>query len=131
MLLSSLLPPITVLLLQFSRMHFLPGHPELDYLAHFLGGASIAWMFTIIISYLKAKNLFPIIPAWLNFYLLFTTVLLIGVGWEFMETIVEHYTGFPMQFTIPETMGDLAMDMFGGAIFLLLSWSRFFFKKKN
>ncbi len=116
----ALVPPLVVLILFACRIIVLPTRGELDILAHFLGGLSIAWMTIILWQRWTSHGwIAKKIPTWLRDYTVWGTVGLIGVAWEFMETVLTHYVGVRMQFSIPETMGDLFMDLSGGIVFLI------------
>lgn len=116
----SLLPPATVLAVHLVKYAFYPFPGTWDVGAHFVGGFSIAWMAHIFFGGLKARGVVPVLPAWLNRYLLISSVFVAGVVWEFYEWASDSFLGTTTQFTIPETMGDLLMDVSGGALFLAI-----------
>ena len=126
-LLRAILPPIGVLALFFLRILVWPRLGALDVVAHFLGGLSIAWMTLILWKRWTKHGWIPkTVPTWLRDYAVWGTVALVGIVWEFMETIMTVYVGIRMQLSIPETMGDLFMDLSGGFVFLAM----IHFKKK-
>ncbi len=117
----SLIPPGTVLIVHLVRHHFRPDLIILDVVAHFAGGFAIAWMAHILLKGMKARKEIPSeTPSWLVYYVMIATVFVAGVLWEFMEWGLDTFLGTVTQFTIPETMGDLFMDVSGGLAFLLL-----------
>lgn len=116
----ALLPPLVVLAIHIARVRFLPALWQADYLMHFLGGFAIAWMFTILANCLLVCGFLKEVPRWLLYYAIWGTVALIGVGFEFFELLADRYFGTHMQFSIPETMGDLFMDLAGGLVFLII-----------
>lgn len=124
----SIVPPLVVLLLQIARVQFFPGHGELDNVAHFFGGFSIAWMFTIIVQALReqphllwGRAVIPSpTPTWLTDFTVWGTVALVGIAWEFMEFGMDAMYGFHMQPSLTDTMGDLLCDLCGGLLFLVI-----------
>lgn len=124
----SMMPPFTVLILQMARVQFFPGHGELDNVAHFFGGFSIAWMFTIIVHALReqphllwGRAIIPSpTPTWLTDFTVWGTVALVGIAWEFFEFSMDVIYGFHMQPSLADTMGDLLFDLSGGLLFLLI-----------
>jgi len=117
----SLVPPSTVLFVHLIRYQIRPDLPVLDVVAHFFGGFAIAWMGLILMKGLIARREIPEeTPHWFKDYCILGTVALAGVAWEFYEWGSDSVFGTVMQFTIPETMNDLLMDMLGGMLFLLI-----------
>lgn len=115
----SLLPPIGVVILQALRMYLLPDATNLDMLAHALGGASIAWMGTILWTRARARKDIPAkIPTWITAWCIFGLVLFASIAWELFEFAMEHTTGWMFQLSVADTMNDFVMDMLGGALFI-------------
>jgi hypothetical protein len=117
----SIVPPAAVFFLFMIRVRIMQSHRELDTMAHFLGGLSIAWMGIILWErWRKQKILPPKIPAIFRDYAILSHVAVIGVLWEFMEWWFDHYLGWYMQASLGDTMGDLSMDLLGGLAFVLI-----------
>ena len=117
----AIIPPVAVLVLFALRIALLPERGELDVVAHFLGGFAIAWMTMIVWERWSDRKWIPkMVPRWLRNYTVWGTVGIVGIAWEFMETLVSIYTAYMLQFSIAETMGDLFMALWGGLVFILL-----------
>jgi len=119
--LVALIPPVVILFIHSLRVATLPGLYQADYIMHFSGGLSIAWMAMILWNRFRAHGWIPKNnPLWLRNLTVWGSVALVGVGWELFEYIMSNRFNFAMQFTIGETMGDLALDLAGGLAFLVL-----------
>lgn len=117
----SVIPPTIVFIVFMLRVQILPSQRELDVLAHFLGGLSIAWMGMILWErWRKRKILPPNIPSILRDYAILSHVAVIGILWEFMEWWFDHYLGWYMQASLADSMGDLLMDIIGGLAFIIV-----------
>lgn len=87
-----------------------------DMVLHLLGGGFIALSFI----YLSGREL----PgdskrglfSW--FFLTLAAVLLVAIGWEFYEYLVNILTGFP-QDPASDTVSDLVLGLVGGALVFL------------
>lgn len=107
----------TVVFTTFELEQKLPGA---DKILHFLGGAIVAWFFSLVFT-LELSSL----PASKGFLVIISTVALIGVLWEFAEYLSGTYSP---QFIwnyfhggdLPDTLLDLFVDMLGGAGFFML-----------
>lgn len=118
--LLSLAPPMTVLALQLLRMAALPERLDFDPYAHFLGGASIAWGALILIRRWRARKILSAgIPFWLMACAVWGVVALAGVFWEFYEFGSDILWGWNAQINLSDTMGDLFVDLVGGAFYLV------------
>ncbi len=93
---------------------------------HFAGGFMVAWFFN---EYFK-KSLSSF--SWLDrLLILLGTVAFIGVLWEFAEFFSNLYPdNFPILHyffyggDLVDTIGDLAFDLMGGALFACIPASR-------
>lgn len=120
----ALLPPVTVLFLQFTRMGLFPHATEWDAFAHVLGGAAIAWSAHILWVRWQERKIIPQkTPAWIAAWCVFGAVLFAGITWELFEFVMEQQTGWIFQPSIADTMCDFVMDMLGGALFALATWN--------
>ena len=117
----SIIPPVIVLALQYVRMFALPSRSEFDVLAHLLGGFAIAWMAMILLERWRRRDWITLYPFIFRDYIVFSTVALIGVIWEFWEFVMQAVTGDLYQPSIADTMNDLLMDLIGG-ILLIISY---------
>jgi len=98
----------------------------IDIPMHFIGGVWVG-MFFIWIFQGEKSNYFSPLPNILHLFVLSGFVILIGVFWEFFEFSFDFFIAkkgladFAQQGTA-DTLGDLAMDLFGG-ITSWLVWS--------
>lgn len=87
---------------------------------HFAGGAAVAWISWMLWRRWESRGwIAERSPFLLKGLTVWGTVALIGIGWEFMELGFDTFLGTRMQFSIPETMGDLFMDLAGGLFIIL------------
>lgn len=121
----SLLPPLAVVILQLIRMQLFPAAMELDMFAHALGGASIAWMGTILWTRSQQQKRIPAkIPTWIAAWCIFGLVLFASIAWELFEFAMEHTTGWLFQPSLADTMNDFVMDMLGGITFIGIMYKK-------
>ena len=117
----ALVPPVIVFVLFLLRVFFIRGLEQLDVLAHFSGGFSIAWMAMILWNRWKDRGwILTKTPKWLRDYAVWGTVGLVGIAWEFFEFTMDVWLGWMMQPSIADTMNDFFMDLLGGVLFLIL-----------
>lgn len=114
----SIAPPLIVLALQYVRMYTLPTRAEFDVLAHVLGGAAVAWTGMILLERWRRRGWVTLRPFVLRDYLVFSSVALIGVVWEFWEFVMQATTGDIYQISIADTMNDLFMDLIGALLLI-------------
>lgn len=120
LLLEASAPPIAVFALHILRLIILPEAYQLDMIAHFLGGASIAWSAFILYRFLSERKLLPKLPPWFLWFTCVTSAELVGVLWEFQEYIVMimHKPDFGL--TLSDTLGDLSLDLAGACIWAIV-----------
>jgi hypothetical protein len=122
--LSLFWPPMLVVSLHILRVIFLPEAYQLDMVAHFSGGASIAlvaWNATIELTRRRAM---PEIPRWLRWFLCIATAELVGVLWEFWEFYLQSRFMY-MGITLEDTLSDLVLDLCGAIVITsILAWIR-------
>ena len=133
--LISILPPVAVLFIFFLRLVFLPYRDDLDTVAHFMGGASIAWMTLILYRLWTERGWIPkTVPSWLKNFAVWGSVALVGVFWEFWEYYMDTFQGWHSQVSEADTMCDLFMDLLGGLMVILIAqyiFDRFASKKRK
>lgn len=94
--------------------------PNLDIPAHFVGGLSIAYTSTQILSYLeKEKVTAPLNPV-LSLVLIFSLTGTATVLWEFVEFIYDHLLDTNIQISLANTMQDQFMGILGGIVWMLI-----------
>ncbi len=109
------LPPAIVLVLHFARLIFLPLEMWMDTIAHFSGGAAIAWSAANAYRLLSRSKRLPILPAWFQWFVCIVSAEFVGVVWEFYECIFLSWNP-AFGVTYADTMSDLTMDLFGAFI---------------
>jgi hypothetical protein len=128
-ILRSVIPPAVVFFLFVLRIAFLPKSEELDMVAHFAGGFSIAWMAMILWQRWTMHGWIPrTVPLWIRNYAVWGSVALVGIFWEFLEFGLDLFLGWTAQPSVADTMNDFFMDLSGGVLFLIL-FSLFSIKK--
>lgn len=108
-------PPAIVLVLHFARLLFLPMEMWMDTMAHFFGGASIAWSAANAYRLLSAAKRLPALPTWFQWFACIVTAEFVGVIWEFYECIFLSWNP-AFGVTYADTMSDLTMDLFGAFV---------------
>ena len=88
---------------------------------HFIGGASIAWMFLFIQGRWTNRGIIPSnLPAWLRDYIAFGSVAIFGILWEFMEFVLLVKYDIAWQATLTDTINDLFLDLMGGITLIVM-----------
>ena len=86
-----------------------------DILMHFLGGGWVAYVFFLLFRSFFAENYH--IREWGKLLIIaLSFVSFIGVLWEFFEFGVTEVFGVYLQGSLPDTMGDLCVDLIGGLV---------------
>lgn len=96
---------------------------------HFFGGFVMALLALAIHHHVGSRYHNKRSPWWYHFGFVLGFTMLIGVGWEFYEYVLDHtlnrWFGFPLtQLSLTDTMGDFLNDGLGGAM------AFFIFRKK-
>ncbi len=125
-IISIFLPPAVLLAIHLLYYQFMPTYGPWDMTMHFLGGVTIAWSGARARTFLLEKRYVPKdTPTWLWVWLIWGSVAIAGILWEVYEWLGDVFLGTRMQPSLNDTMGDLILDLSGGALFLLS-----FLKKK-
>jgi hypothetical protein len=90
----------------------------LDFTMHFLGGASMAYVFFHTTDYLSV--VLGKVTEVGRYLFAFALACTVGVFWEFAEYTSDVYRHTHIQQSLPETMSDLIADATGAATCLLL-----------
>ncbi len=120
-LLLSLLGLIFVLHALAASFGWYLRYPAFSIIPHFLGGF---WIGCLALYYARSRSAFVTLPKspWGRAVLFLAFVALVGVMWEFYEFMFDRVmiaigNPFRTQPSLADTMGDLAMDLFGGCVF--------------
>src|SRR3989344_1204463 len=92
---------------------------------HFVGGIFIAYAFLLTFDSLKKEKYFKLNTAFTVVFVI-SLVSLFAVLWEFYEFGVDYFFHLNYQPSLPDTMFDLFLGLFGGLIS-----SAFFILRKN
>ena len=90
----------------------------LDFTVHFLGGASMAYVFFHALDYLSL--LLGNVTKTGRYLFAFSLACTVGVFWEFAEFTSDIYRHTHIQQSLPETMSDLIADASGATACLAL-----------
>jgi hypothetical protein len=90
----------------------------LDFTMHFLGGASMAYVFFYALDHLSF--LLGSVTRGGRYLFSFSLACTVGVFWEFAEYASDVYRHTYIQQNLPETMSDLIADASGAAACLAL-----------
>jgi hypothetical protein len=93
--------------------HYFYYYEWLDIPMHIAGGFLIGLIFSFILSVLEDRKIY-ILRTRDKIMDLFLFVLVIGIGWEVLE-LTSNFT-FEASRSLGDTLGDLLMDLVGGAI---------------
>jgi hypothetical protein len=92
----------------------------LDILIHFLGGFSIAFCFSEILTILSRRELVSSIDRNVRTVLIFSLTATAAVFWEFAEFAFDNYFGAGLQLDLQDTIWDMAFGILGGLLFIIL-----------
>jgi hypothetical protein len=87
--------------------------PWIDIPMHFLGGLSMAYSLSAILSLLQDLRVISRLDLGVQLLLVFSSVVTIAVLWEFMEFSQDHIFNMNTQISLANTMQDLLMGMLG------------------
>lgn len=94
--------------------------PHFDVFTHFLGGASVAFLFSASFAAVPAQAVNGPLRAWLDATFTLALTSLAAVIWEFLEFFVDRSLGTRMQGGLRDTLLDLAMGLAGGIVVVLV-----------
>jgi len=94
--------------------------PDLDIPAHFVGGLSIAYTSTRILSYLEKEKRIATLNPGLFLVLIFSLTGTATVLWEFVEFIYDHLLNTNIQISLANTMQDQFTGILGGIAWILI-----------
>ena len=129
-ILKALLAPMIIFMLHVYLVHINAYSlwDSTDIPMHFLGGAAIGYMFTILIQEAKERKMY-ISNKSLEILFVLSFVALVAVLWEFLEYLVGASIGIFAQRGVADTMGDLLMGLLGAPLgYFLAKASKTFFQ---
>lgn len=92
--------------------------PNLDIPVHFLGGLSIAYSATQVLSYLEREKIIAALDQIIFLVLIFALTATAAILWEFAEFIGDQLLNTNIQVSLANTMQDQLMGILGG-----LTWA--------
>ena len=125
--LSFFLFPILVYLVHLVArevLHLYALYPNVDMPFHYIGGFSIAYTASLILSHLESEKITTPLNRVIFLVLLLSLTTTIAVFWEFAEFISDQMLGTHLQPSIANTMQDQFLGILGGG-----TWALIYFKK--
>lgn len=119
--------PISVLLAHLFASAILDLYrvfPNLDIPFHYIGGFSIAYTATRILSYLEKEKMIPVLNTIVFLVLVFSLTATATVFWEFAEFIGDRLFNTNIQVSLANTMQDQFMGILGGATWVFIYYKR-------
>lgn len=92
---------------------------------HYVGGLSIAYAASLILSHLESEKVTAPLNRMIFLVLLLSLTATIAVFWEFAEFISDQVLGTQLQPSIANTMQDQFLGILGGA-----TWALMYFKRE-
>ena len=103
--------------------------PDVDIPFHYMGGLSIAYTASQILSYLESEKITAELNRVLFLVLILSLTATAAVSWEFAEFISDRFLSTNLQPSIANTMQDQCLGILGGgtwaAISLKKAWRAF------
>jgi hypothetical protein len=115
--------PAAVLLIHLVASNILDLYtifPHLDMPIHYMGGLSIAYTTTQILTYLGKGGMMPPLNKYVLLILVLALTATAAVFWEFLEFIIDQLLAANIQIGLANTMQDQFMGILGGATWVLL-----------
>lgn len=101
----------------FNLYYFLP---NLDMPFHFIGGFSIAYTASKILSYFEDEKIIARLNEFVFLLLLFSLTAATAAFWEFAEFGMDRLLGSNVQVSLANTMQDQFLGICGGAAWALI-----------
>jgi hypothetical protein len=98
--------------------------PNVDIPFHFIGGLSIAYTSSRILSFLESEKITARLNKVIFLMLLLSLTATVAVFWEFAEFISDQFLATNLQPSIANTMQDQFLGILGGS-----TWAFIFFKR--
>lgn len=94
--------------------------PNLDIPFHFMGGFSIAYTASRMLSYMEREKLINPMSQIVLLTTIFSLMATATVFWEFAEFITDRLLELNVQISLANTMQDQCMGVLGGAALILI-----------
>jgi hypothetical protein len=107
-------------------LHLYTIFPNLDIPFHYLGGLSIAYASTQILSYLEKEKITAALNGMIFLVLIFCLTATAAVFWEFAEFIGDQLLDANIQVSLANTMQDQFLGILGGMTWVFISYKKRF-----
>lgn len=107
-------------------LHLYALFPNVDMPFHYVGGLSIAYTASLILSHLESEKVTAPLNRMIFLVLLLSLTATIAVFWEFAEFISDQVLRTHLQPSIANTMQDQFLGILGGG-----TWALIYFKKET
>jgi hypothetical protein len=127
--LSFFLFPILVYLVHLIArevLHLYSLYPNVDMPFHYIGGLSIAYSASLVLSHLESEKVTSPLNRVIFLALLLSLTTTVAVFWEFAEFISDQLLGTQLQPSIANTMQDQFLGILGGG-----TWALIYFKRER
>lgn len=107
--------PAVVFLVHYAagRFHFYAHYPDIDRVLHFLGGFSIAFATSEILTVLNTRGLLVVQPSWVILPISVSNAALFAILWEGYEFVLNRVYGVHIQTELDDTLYDLFLGVAG------------------
>lgn len=105
-------------------LHLYTRYPNMDIPFHYVGGLSIAYTASQLLSYLESEKITTPMNRILFVVLLLSLTATTAVFWEFGEFISDQALGSHLQPSIANTMQDQFLGILGGGTWALIYFLR-------
>jgi hypothetical protein len=112
-------------LIALRGLHLYARFPDLDMPFHYIGGLSIAYTASLILSHLESEKITAPLNKMIFLVLLLSLTATVAVFWEFAEFISDQALGTHLQPSNANTMQDQFLGILGGA-----TWTLIYFKRE-
>ena len=123
---SFFLFPIIVFLVHVAAkcLGLYEAYPNIDIVSHYMGGLSIAYTATQVLSYLESEKFITVLNRMIFLVLILSVTSMAAVSWEFAEFISDRLLHTNLQPSIANTMQDQFLGMLGGANWVMIQINR-------
>ena len=98
--------------------------PDVDIPFHYMGGLSIAYTASRILSYLESEKITAALNKVIFLVLLLSLTATVAASWEFAEFISDRFLHTNLQPSIANTMQDQFLGILGGGTWAFISLKR-------
>jgi hypothetical protein len=111
-------------LISLRVLHLYTFYPNLDMPFHYVGGLSIAFTASQILSHLESEKVTTPLNRIIFLVLLLSVTAITAAFWEFAEFISDQVLGTELQPSIANTMQDQFLGILGGGTWAFIYYLR-------